>query len=53
MEKNNVSAKINWFPGHMKKTIGEIREKLKIVDVVIYVLDSRAYFFNQSKFISS
>ena len=42
MEKNNVSAKINWFPGHMKKTIGEIREKLKIVDVVIYVLDSRA-----------
>lgn len=34
--------KINWFPGHMKKTMAEIREKLKNIDVVIYVLDSRA-----------
>lgn len=42
MGEISSSAKINWFPGHMKKTMGEIREKLKIVDVVIYVLDSRA-----------
>ncbi len=34
--------KINWFPGHMKKTMAEIREKLKNIDVVLYVLDSRA-----------
>ncbi len=34
--------KINWFPGHMKKTTAEIKEKLKFVDVVIYVLDARA-----------
>ncbi len=34
--------KINWFPGHMKKTMIEIREKLKNIDVVLYVLDSRA-----------
>lgn len=33
--------KINWFPGHMKKALKEIRE-LNNVDVVIYVLDSRA-----------
>ena len=34
--------KLNWYPGHMKKTMGEIKEKLKNIDVVIYVLDSRA-----------
>ena len=34
--------KINWFPGHMKKTMAEIKAKLSIVDVVIYLLDSRA-----------
>ena len=34
--------KINWFPGHMKKTIAEIRTKLANIDVVIYLLDARA-----------
>ena len=23
---------INWYPGHMKKTIEDIEEKLKLVD---------------------
>lgn len=34
--------KINWFPGHMKKTMFEIKNKLTNIDVVIYVLDARA-----------
>lgn len=34
--------KINWFPGHMKKALREISSQLKNVDVVLYVLDSRA-----------
>ena len=34
--------KINWFPGHMKKTIAEIRSKLANIDVVVYLLDARA-----------
>lgn len=34
--------KINWFPGHMKKTMEELTDKIKLADVVIYVLDSRA-----------
>ena len=34
--------KINWFPGHMKKTIDELADKIKLADVVLYVLDSRA-----------
>lgn len=34
--------KINWFPGHMTKALGEIKKLLVNVDVVIYVLDGRA-----------
>lgn len=34
--------KINWFPGHMKKALDQMRKELVKVDVVIYVLDSRA-----------
>lgn len=34
--------KINWFPGHMKKTMDEIKAKLANIDVVIYLLDARA-----------
>ena len=34
--------KINWFPGHMTKALKEIKAQLLNVDVVIYVLDSRA-----------
>ena len=34
--------KINWFPGHMNKTLKELNEKIKLADVVLYVLDARA-----------
>ena len=33
---------IHWFPGHMLKALREIKERLKIVDLVIEVIDSRA-----------
>lgn len=36
--------KINWFPGHMAKTLKSLQIEVKKVDVVIYVLDSRAPF---------
>ncbi|MCC9294636.1 ribosome biogenesis GTPase YlqF [Clostridium sp. WLY-B-L2] len=32
---------INWFPGHMAKTRKEIKENLKLVDVVIEMRDAR------------
>jgi len=35
---------INWFPGHMKKTLEAIEKDCKNIDVVIYVLDARAPF---------
>lgn len=34
--------KINWFPGHMTKALKEIKQLLINIDVVCYVLDSRA-----------
>ncbi|MCD1147084.1 ribosome biogenesis GTPase YlqF [Peptoniphilus sp. KCTC 25270] len=32
---------INWYPGHMKKTIESIEQSLKLVDFVIVLLDAR------------
>lgn len=40
MENNRVKN-IHWFPGHMKKASNLISEKLKLVDFVIVLLDSR------------
>lgn len=33
---------IHWFPGHMKKALNEIEERIKLIDVVIEILDARA-----------
>lgn len=32
---------INWYPGHMKKTIEDISKKLKLVDFCIEIIDGR------------
>lgn len=32
---------VQWFPGHMFKSLREIREKLKMMDIVFILLDSR------------
>ncbi|EFI42457.1 ribosome biogenesis GTPase YlqF [Peptoniphilus sp. oral taxon 386] len=32
---------INWYPGHMKKTIEDIEAKTKLVDFYIEIIDSR------------
>ena len=36
--------KINWFPGHMNSALVMMEKELKNVDLIIYVLDSRAPF---------
>lgn len=43
---------INWYPGHMSKSIREIEEIAKVSDVIIHVLDARAPFktFNKTLF---
>ncbi len=36
--------KINWFPGHMAKTIREIKERINLVDAVIDIRDARIVY---------
>lgn len=36
-----TKTNINWYPGHMKKTMDMIVEQLKQIDVVIEILDAR------------
>lgn len=41
---NNESChktNINWYPGHMAKTKRQVKEDLKLIDVVIELLDAR------------
>jgi ribosome biogenesis GTPase A len=33
---------VNWYPGHMLKAQREIREKLKLVDCIVELVDARA-----------
>jgi ribosome biogenesis GTPase A len=39
MSENNMN--INWFPGHMAKAKRELKENLKLVDVIIEIVDAR------------
>ncbi len=45
-------ADINWFPGHMKKTVNLISENLKMVDLVIEILDARVPVSSRNPIIS-
>ena len=41
MNNQQNQANINWYPGHMAKTKREIKDTLKLIDVVIEILDAR------------
>ena len=34
-------TKINWYPGHMKKTKEMIQESMQIIDIVLEIVDAR------------
>lgn len=40
-KENTTKNNINWYPGHMAKTIKQIEEDLKLIDVVVEILDAR------------
>ena len=42
MNENASKTNINWFPGHMSKSLREIENSLKLVDIIIEILDARA-----------
>ena len=39
---SETKTNINWFPGHMSKSLREIENSLKLVDIIIEILDARA-----------
>lgn len=36
-----MTDQINWFPGHMRKALNDLSDRLKLIDVIIEVCDSR------------
>lgn len=42
---------INWYPGHMKRSIDRIRESLKLVDIVAEIVDARIPFSSRNPLI--
>ena len=40
-EKSFPKVGINWYPGHMAKTMKQVEADLKLVDIVIEILDAR------------
>ena len=54
-KKNNDSQKsfskvpISWFPGHMVKAQNEIKNNLKLIDVVVEILDARVPIASHNK----
>ena len=38
---NENKTNINWYPGHMAKAKRELKENMKLIDVVYEVIDAR------------
>ena len=47
MQQKNV----HWFPGHMVKAMREIEERMKVIDVIIEVVDSRVPLASKNPFL--
>lgn len=47
-EKISQRTNINWYPGHMAKTMKQVEEDLKLVDIVIEILDARIPISSQN-----
>ena len=48
MKNNENKMNINWFPGHMMKTLRLMEKEIKNVDVVIVLLDARIPYSSQN-----
>ena len=45
---NENKTNINWYPGHMAKTKRQIKEDLKLIDVIVEILDARIPISSQN-----
>lgn len=48
---NENKTNINWYPGHMVKAQNEIKENLKLIDIVVEILDARIPLASQNPLI--
>lgn len=48
-EKSLQKSSINWYPGHMAKTLREIKKDLKLMDIVLVILDARIPYASLNK----
>ncbi len=46
---NENKTNINWYPGHMAKTIRELKEKIDLIDIVFEVIDARIPMSSKNK----
>lgn len=51
MNENKIN--INWYPGHMVKAQNEIKDSLKLIDIVVEVLDARIPLASQNPIIDN
>ena len=42
---------IHWFPGHMQKAIRQLAERIKLIDVVVEVVDSRCPLSSKNQYL--
>ena len=43
-----MTVAVHWFPGHMHKTLKEVKETLPSVDILIEVLDARIPYSSEN-----
>jgi len=49
LNSDEKKSQINWFPGHMAKTKRELKESIKLVDLIVEIVDSRIIFSSQNR----
>lgn len=52
-EKEFPKISISWYPGHMVKAQNEIKDSLKLIDIVVEVLDARIPISSQNPIIDN
>lgn len=51
--ENSIKNNINWYPGHMVTAQNEIKDSLKLIDIVVEVLDARIPFSSRNPLINA
>jgi ribosome biogenesis GTPase A len=42
----SFDGQVSWYPGHMKKNLVQMQERIREVDVVLELRDARISFLN-------